>query len=266
MSDPDVGEKGRRPTDPKEIAARDVLRQFFEQNREQVFYSRQIEVRFEDAYFHWITNRAIRDLEGEGQIRSETRRLSFGGAIKLYWHKGYRFYKRSAANLVGLVEQYSNSQVGEAIGLHGEQMVGMAFAREQFLMKGEATREYGGKIWSGTGHDLDFVFERDGIAYGIEVKNTLPYMDQVEFQVKIRMCQQLGLRPLFVVRMIPRAWFKELIDAGGFALVLKYQLYPRSYQDLAKRLVDELELPVGWPRAIESGTMQRFLRWHEKLL
>lgn len=145
-------------------------------------------------------------------------------------------------------------------------MVGMAFAREQFLMKGESARGYGGKIWNETGHDLDFVFERDGIAYGVEVKNTLSYLDQAEFRVKIQMCHRLGLRPLFVIRMIPGSWFKELMDAGGFALVLKYQLYPRSYQDLAKRLVDELGLPIGTPRAIESGTMQRFLRWHEKSL
>lgn len=266
MPEPGSGGFKTRPPDLQEIAVRDLLKKYFEQNCEQVFYSRQLEVFFEDAYFHWITNRAIHNLEAGGLIRSEKRTLSSGGGIKLMWHKSYRFYKRSANRLVDLVEEYSKSVIGEALGMHGEQMVGMAFAREQFVMRGEGTREFGGKVWKETGHDLDFIFERDGIAYGIEVKNTLPYMDQDEFKIKIQMCQRLGIRPLFVVRMIPRSWFKELNDAGGFALVLKYQLYPRFYQDLAKRVAEELRLPVGWPKAIESGTMQRFLRWHEKLL
>lgn len=74
-----------------------------------------------------------------------------------------------------------------------------------------------------TDHDLDFIFERDGIAYGVEVKNTLGCMDYEEFQTKIRLCRQLCLRPVFVLRMFPRSWMHELITAGGFGLIFKYQ-------------------------------------------
>src|SRR5437764_5435361 len=86
----------QRPRDPQEIDARASLRQFFEDNREQVYFSRQLEVQNENDFFHWITNRAIRDLEGAGGIKSEWRKLSTGTSIKLIWHKSYRFYKRSA--------------------------------------------------------------------------------------------------------------------------------------------------------------------------
>jgi hypothetical protein len=51
------------PPDERELEARDALREFFQNNRETVFFSRQLEVLYEDTYFHWITNRAIRDLE-----------------------------------------------------------------------------------------------------------------------------------------------------------------------------------------------------------
>jgi len=54
--------------------------------------------------------------------------------------------------------------------------------------------------------------------------------------------------------------------AGGFALILKYQLYPWSHHELAKRVAKELKLPVDAPKAIEDGTMVRFLRWHRKLV
>jgi len=69
---------------------------------------------------------------------------------------------------------------------------------------------------------------------------------------------------MFVVRMIPKTWIKELIDRGGYAMILKYQLYPWTHRDLAQRVARELGLPVDAPRALADGTMERFLRWHEK--
>jgi hypothetical protein len=43
-----------------------------------VFYSRQLEVLFEDELFHWVTNRAVHRLIQEGRILSETRQLAIG--------------------------------------------------------------------------------------------------------------------------------------------------------------------------------------------
>lgn len=61
------------------------------------------------------------------------------------------------------------------------------FARHEFVMKGRNARSYGEKEWTRTDHNLDFVFARDGLAYGVEVKNTLGYMDQEELRTKIEM-------------------------------------------------------------------------------
>jgi hypothetical protein len=166
----EVYDDSLRPDDERELEAREHFRRFFDKNRDRVFFSRQLEVLNEREYFHWITNRAIRDLEGEGQIRSEWRKLSTGTSIKLVWHRGYRFFKRSANNLVSLVEEYSDPNIGAALGLHGETMVLEGFARSQFVMGSRNTREYRGKLWLQTEHDLDFIFERDGIAYGIRSK------------------------------------------------------------------------------------------------
>lgn len=163
-----------------------------------------------------------------------------------------------------MVEEYANPNIGGAVGLHGEFMVLEGFARFQFVMHGRNTREYSGRSWVETDHNLDFIFERDGAAYGVEVKNTLGYMDYKEFQTKIRLCHFLGLQPVFVARMLPRSWMHELITAGGFGLVLKYQLYPWSHRELARRVAGELGLPVDAPRTLEDGTMRRFLGWHRK--
>jgi hypothetical protein len=162
-------EVGGREPDAREAEARAALGVFFDQHKESVFFSRQLEVRNEGEWYHWITNRALRELAGRGLIRTEIRQLQTGGSRHLMWHKSYRYYRRDATRIVRLVEEYSG----------------------------------------------------------------------------------------------PKSWIQELIQKGGFALILKYQLYPWAHRDLARRVRTELELPVDAPRALEDGTMARFLRWHE---
>jgi hypothetical protein len=252
--------------DVYEEGAREYLRSFFELHRDQVFFSRQLEVQNEDRYFHWITNRAIRELEGEGLIKTEVRKLPRAGTIKLLWHRNYRYYKLEARRLIGLVDEYANPDISEFIGLQGEIMVLDAFARCQFVTQGREMSKFRERVWQQSDHNLDFIFERDDIAYGVEVKNTLGYMNYDEFRLKIRLCKYLNLRPLFVVRMFPRSWMHELINEGGFGLIFKYQLYPWGQRELGRRIAEELGLPIDAPRAIQSGTMTRFLRWHENLV
>jgi hypothetical protein len=66
--------------------------------------------------------------------------------------------------------------------------------------------------------------------------------------------------------MLPKPWIREIIDAGGFGLILKWQLYPWTHKELAKRVAGELGLPVDAPRAIGEGAMRRFLEWHQKFV
>ncbi len=251
--------------DPQEIGARERLRAFFEGHRRQVFFSRQLEVQNEELYFHWITNRAIRDLESEGLILSDRRALKGGGRVKLLWHRSHRYYKRDADRLLNLVEEYSDPNIGAALGLQGEALVLEGFARLEFVMKGRNTSAYTNREWLRTAHDIDFIFEKDSKAYGVEVKNTLGYMDRQEFEIKVALCQELGVRPVFAVRMLPKSWIYDLVSVGGFALILKYQLYPWAHRELARRVTQELGLPVDSPRALAEGTMARLIRWHNKL-
>ena len=144
-------------------------------------------------------------------------------------------------------------------------MVLEGFARHEFVMKGRNARSYGEKEWTRTDHNLDFIFARDGLAYGVEVKNTLGYMDQEELRTKIEVCKWLGIKPVFVARMLPRTWINEVIQSGGFALILKHQLYPWTHKDIAARVGRALGLPVDAPKALADGTMKRFVRWHESL-
>lgn len=253
-----------RPPDEAQEDAQEKLTAFFDARKEGVFFSRQLEVQNEDDYFHWVTNRALRYLIDMDVIRSVDQKLSWGGSTKLIWHKGLRYHKRPASRVTKLIEEYSNPDRTAAVGERGELMTLDGFTKFGFVRAGRNTNEYRDRKWTFTMHDLDFIFEKDGQAYGVEVKNRLGYMDASEINVKMQMCQFLGIRPVFVVRMLPRPWIWQIRQAGGFALILKWQLYPPYFKDFARRIREELGLPVDSPRALYDATMQRFITWHNK--
>ena len=59
------------------------------------------------------------------------------------------------------------------------------------------------------------MFERDGRAYGVEIKNTLKYIPKGELSLKIEICRTLGVRPLFIMRFAPKVYNYEIVNAGG---------------------------------------------------
>jgi hypothetical protein len=110
--------------------------------------------------------------------------------------------------------------------------------------------------------NLDRIFERDGIAYGAEIKNTLMYIPPDELAVKLDMCDFLGLTPLFIVRMAPKSYIEQVRRRGGYTMIFEWQQYPFGAGAFAARVRAELGLPVDCRARIEDGTIQRFLRWH----
>ena len=159
------------------------------------------------------------------------------------------------------MNRYSSAGSDGTLGLQREHLVLAAFARAQYLLTGESTRQHAGRAWTETEHNLDFIFEKNGVAYGIVVKNTLGYLGIEEFVTKVRLSLQLGLKPVFAVRALPRTWADALIQAGGYAMIMRYQFYRWAHADLADAIRSKLLLPVDTPKRIEAGTMQRFEDW-----
>jgi hypothetical protein len=73
----------KKVPDNEEAKARARLLTHFIDNSEQVFYSRQLEILFENGFFHWVTNRALRSLIEEKHVLMETRKLDIGSEMKL---------------------------------------------------------------------------------------------------------------------------------------------------------------------------------------
>ena len=244
-----------------DVEASEELKKFFDENSTEVFYSKQVEVIFERKYYHWVTNRALRALDGS-ILKAFQRKLKFGGTAKFYCHNSNRYYKRNIDKAAKLIDEFSEVDFVAGLGQTGELLVNEGFTRYGFRMLGRNTNELEGKRWESTDHNLDFIFERDSIRYGVEVKNTLSYMEKEEFDIKIQMCKELDVLPLFVNRMMPSTWMEELRENNGIWMIMEYQLYPIAHKKLAEKVKREMRLPVDAPKTLYDGTMERLLKQH----
>lgn len=255
------------PRDVKIDEAKEALMaELFVKRPNEVFYGQQVYVLFEDRFFHWITGKALGELVEEGKINSEKRPFDGAREVRFYWSKKNRYWKRQAAQMIKLIRIYSRTELTSAVGHHAEMLFDAALATVRFIPTARDVREYGGARWEETGHNLDRVYERDGVAYGTEVKNSLAYISRNELEIKLRMCDALRLRPLFIMRMAAKSYVEMIRQAGGFALLFKWQLYPFGQEGLAREIRQRMGLPVDCPQAISDGTVRRFLRWHLKSL
>lgn len=229
---------------------------------DRVFYENQLCVLLEDRFFHWVTARALVALRESGKIGFGEGELSEGVPLHFYFSRRCRYWKRKAAALRELVLNFSSQPFARALGVQGELLVDAGLPRIDFRPVGHEVRSWNGRDWTQTGHDLDRVFERDGLQYGTEIKNRLSYIPQDEFKAKLLMCRDLRLIPLFVARMMPRTYIEQVRLAGGFSWIMKYQFYPMVNHDLALRVRQELGLPVDCPPRLLDQTLRRFENWH----
>jgi hypothetical protein len=250
------------------ISARERIRQWFRDNPNRVVYQQQLCVLLERDYFHWITRRAVEELVAENRLISEAVSLrGEGKPLRVYRTRSNRNWRRQARTIAALVEEFSpGSPLGDSIGLHGELMLDAAMAAVGFIPVVKNVTEWNGISWIETKKNLDRVYLRDGIAYGAEIKNTLKYIPLPEFQEKLRMCEGLKLRPLFISRFAPKTYNYRVIQAGGYAMLFGVQMYPFGFASTAERVLRILGLPVGCPSSVPGGTIQAFLNWHEKKL
>ncbi len=249
------------PRDSKVDEAKQALKDFFAKNSEDVFYMQQLEVFFEPV-FHWITSTAINELIDEGFLKSEERPLLGSTTIKFVFNKGHRYYKRQMYEKLQIVREYSRPEIASACGRQAEVLFFNALADRGFSSHGQNTNEFGSKRWTETDHDLDFIVERDGKVYGAEVKNKWGYIDKDELDIKLRMCNFLGIKPLFIMRGSPKHYNYMIIKAGGYAMIFEAQIYPFGQKDLVKRIKEKLGLKADCPRAIPDGIIDRFMGWH----
>lgn len=83
-----------------------ALAALFSEHRDRVFYGKQLEALFERDYFHWVTNRAYRELIDRGLVLEERRTLTSGIAVRIMWDRRFRYPRRAVERLAALIDEY----------------------------------------------------------------------------------------------------------------------------------------------------------------
>ncbi len=254
-----------RPRDRKIDEAKNMLMQRYLSSGKNVYYARQLEIWMEKDFFHWITARALGELAQSGQVGFVVESLGTHTA-NFYYPLRHRYPRRQIQQTINLIAEFSEPVFTRALGHYGEMLVESGFARTGFRILQQKVRAVDNRLWTESKHDLDFLIERDGVRYGVEVKNQLGYIGQTEFQIKLAMCEFFGIRPMFITRAMPKNYINNVVRGGGYSLLTDNQNYPLLADDLARRVRAVLQLPVGVIRQFPDTALTRFERWHSRTL
>lgn len=196
------------------LSAQKDIAQLYDSDRNRVHYIRQLQVKFEKKYFHWITDNALKGYHALGYLKTFTIKKRGGISTKYYFHRSNRYPKRNINEIQKIINEYSQSLISLGCGKRAENLFCVGLFKHGFKFVDSKVNKFMGKEWKKTGHDLDYIFEKDGIFYGCEVKNTLPYIDKNELEVKIKICNFLKIRPLFIMRFAPKSYIEVIRKEG----------------------------------------------------
>jgi len=260
------GEEQYKPDPYFEQAKRDI-KHHYESNKDAVYYMRQLQIKFEKQYYHWITRNAITSLTKEGYLKQINISASAAGNplnFHFFAHHTNRYPKRDINAIAKLVAEFSQDHIMLGCGNRAEILFAEGLASRGFVPVSKKVTEYNGKKWVKSKHDLDYIFLKDEIAYGCEIKNTLGYIDKKELEIKLKMCDFFNIHPLFIMRYSPKSYNDMIINAKGFALLFKAQIYEISQKGLVERIKAQLGYEADYPKAIPSGIIDRFEKWHNR--
>jgi len=230
-------------------------------NPDSPYHKKQIEVLFESKYQHWVTDRAISVLIQEGFLRERIIQLP---TIELNFV--YRYNLRNIARAMRkraqIVRRYSDPSISKGTGDQAEFWCLYLLRSNLFNIVGRNTKEYDGTIWTKTGHDLDFIVEKDGIVYGIEVKNWFPYLDDDLFDIKLEICAHFGIRPLFFFRMASYDQIEKADNQGGRILIFKSKIFPPGNEQLVRNIWNMMRLPVSTWSDVPAPIIRNLLAYH----
>lgn len=98
-----------RPRDSKVDDAKALLleRFFSRKASKEVFYGRQLEVKLERKFFHWITKKALNELVQEGSIAFCEESAGYLKA-HFYWPPRHRYPRRQIRETLALIAEFSD--------------------------------------------------------------------------------------------------------------------------------------------------------------
>ncbi|MEM2160562.1 MAG: hypothetical protein QXN55_06385 [Candidatus Nitrosotenuis sp.] len=283
--------------DPKVLEAITALKKHFVNAKGEPirtpYYHHQLQVFYEDDFYDWIVSYALKELIAEKYLVkidssnvSELKSLRNVSRIKFYANAKavqtqpeWENMKTHVISIAKLVDEYSDVRHRATLGKQLESLVKNELRAHQFDIISVNTKKYNGKEWTKTDHNLDIIAKKKNsdLVIGVEVKNTQDIIPPSEIDVKIDICEHLGIIPVFAVR-----WIKPYTDCirrqGGFCWVFKTQIFPFGYEDFTKTLYQrlselnkensrghKLEFPITVRNDLPEKSVNKFEDWLRKI-
>ena len=258
--------------DPEIQKAKDTIRPYFTDKYgrplRKPYYVTQIQTLLEKWHFPWIVYQAASKLVEDGYLSKKETKTKYHEKVVFFFNNrldtpGYRpTLEKHTHAICQLIDRYSKPTIGKALGKQLEGLVKAELRVQGFRIVGTHIATYGNKEWTKTNHNLDFIAEHKSgkLKIGVEVKNTLPIIERAELDIKLEMCEFLGIRPVLAVR-----WIKPYIELirlkGGFSWVFKTQIYPPGFEQFTKTLYRRLRLPVIVRTELPERSVRSFESW-----
>jgi len=226
--------------------------------RVKVATDRELKVRLEDDFFPWVVGRAIRRLL-DGDVIDKVgypgrRKVGRGEVAAFYVPHAieYDSVKEIIKRKKAVSEGIANILMGgSSVSGHVEDLFQDAFLSLGFKFHGRDVSSFGGRkavgVPSKEPPNLDFVFERDGVRYGIDVKNWIRYEwnSRDEVVSKLRVAADLGVVPFIVARYMDKDLvYKRIVQEGSLVYRYRHLLVPSVYESLAEAARELLGYPI----------------------
>ena len=242
-----------RYDDACEMAVKNLLKDI------GVGFDREIRYRLERDFFHSVTGYIIRRLQVSRQIR----RTGLPGRRRIP-RVFYRLAETEYSELVELMEEKVKlskflSYESSRAGYFAESLWFSAFQDLGFEILGRETSRFMGKRAT-IGGDIDFIARRDGLTYGVEIKNSLSYPD--DLSQKFRISLELGVIPFFVARWISKSQFHMVRRYGGLVKLYETSIYPTRYAEIIERCRRVLGFPLIALEKISGGPKRHLMKIH----
>ena len=234
--------------------------------KDSVYYKKQIQVIFEERYPHDVVGKAVNELIDHEFLKDEPR--DFGNNMHAIFvcRRNLRYTASQIKRKIKIMERFSDDELNDGVGKYAEILFHHMFTKNQFRIVDRDANRFQGKVWNKSSRDLDFIIQKDGINYGVEIKNTFDYMPEDEFEEKLDMCQFLGLLPVFPVRCPSPQQYELMKEIGGLALKFKTRVFPPGNQNLITQIWNHFRLPVNIWEEILPPIEAIFLGYHHNKL
>ena len=228
---------------------------------EKVVYRNEFRYRLEKQYYHTVSDYSVRRLE-EGKAYNEGLKLvrtalpGRRSAVQRTPNVFYKFENADYATLIPVMKKKLElstfiSELATSAGFHAQYLWRDAFVDLGFTIEKEDVREFGGKEAT-IGGDIDFVAKKDGLVFGVEVKNGLEYPDDLSRKVQIAV--ELGTIPVVIVRRVTWDAYSNLKKYGVLVKIYETSIMPRSYESIVNECKVTLKMPLIALDAISTGT------------